>query len=119
MFGRSITTIDPAQHAVIKQWRLLVPIRTWTYQLAQYTAVTLAFVRGDSDTADRYPIALKGNAVAPLALCSPTSFGRLVKGSGLVVKTRAGLTTFGEGLTDDEVRYLHALVRRALAGTTG
>lgn len=46
-------------------------------------------------------------------------FGRLVKGSGLVVKTRAGLTTFGEGLTDDEVRYLHALVRRALAGTTG
>lgn len=73
-FGRSITTIDVAQHAVIQQWRLLVPIRTWTYQLAPYTAVTLAFVRGDSDTAARYPIALKGNAVAPLTLCSPTSF---------------------------------------------
>jgi hypothetical protein len=85
-FGRSITTIDVAQHAVIKQWRLLVPVRTRIYQLGQYTAVTLAFEKGDSDTADRYPIALQGNAVAPLALCSPTSFAEARRCAAAVAK---------------------------------
>jgi hypothetical protein len=42
-----------------------------------------------------------------------------LKGKGIVVKTRKGLTTFGEGLADDEIQYLHAVVRRALAGTFG
>ena len=41
---------------------------------------------------------------------------RFLKGKGIIVKTRTGLTTFGEGLADDEIQYLHAIVRRALAG---
>ena len=41
---------------------------------------------------------------------------RFLKGKGIIVKTRKGLTTFGEGLADDEIQYLHAIVRRALAG---
>jgi hypothetical protein len=73
-FGRSITSIDVGQQAVTKQWRILLPMRTWTYQLGDYTAVTLAFVRGDSDSADKYPIGLKGNTVPPLPLCSPTQY---------------------------------------------
>ena len=73
-FGRGVTTIDVGQHVVTKQWRILVPIRTWTYQLGDYTTVTLAFVRGDSDSADKYPIGLKGNSAAPLPLCSPTQY---------------------------------------------
>jgi hypothetical protein len=73
-FGRSITTIDVGQQVVTKQWRILLPVRTWTYQLGDYTIVSLAFVRGDSDSADRYPIALKGNTSAPLQLCSPTQY---------------------------------------------
>ena len=32
----------------------------------------------------------------------------------VTVKTRTGLTTFGAGLDDAEVRYLHSVVRRAL-----
>ena len=74
VFGRGITSIDVGQHVVTKQWRVLLPVRTWTYQLGEYSTVTLAFVRGDSDTADKYPIGLKGNTVAPLPLCSPTQF---------------------------------------------
>ena len=35
-------------------------------------------------------------------------------GRGLTVKTRSGLTSFGAGLEDDEIRYLHDLVRRAI-----
>jgi hypothetical protein len=73
-FGRSITAIDVGQHVVTKQWRILLPVRTWTYQLGDYTTVTLGFVRGDSDSADRYPIGLKGNDVAPLGICSPTQY---------------------------------------------
>jgi len=73
-FGRSITAIDIGQQVITKQWRILLPIRTWTYQLGDYTSVTLAFVRGDSDSSDKYPIGLKGGTVAPLPLCSPTQY---------------------------------------------
>jgi hypothetical protein len=73
-FGRGITAIDVGQHVITKQWRVLLPVRTWTYQLGDYSTVTLAFVRGDSDSADKYPIGLKGNTVAPLSLCSPTQY---------------------------------------------
>ena len=41
---------------------------------------------------------------------------RFAKGRGLTIKTRTGLTTFGAGLDDDEIRYLHSIVRRALHG---
>ena len=39
----------------------------------------------------------------------------LVNSGGISVKTRQGLTTFAEALTDDEIRYLHSVVRRSLA----
>ena len=32
-FGRSIAAIDIGQHVVTKQWCLLRPVRTWSYQL--------------------------------------------------------------------------------------
>ena len=39
---------------------------------------------------------------------------RFVKNKGLTIKTRKGRTTFGQGLDDDEIRYLHSVLRRAL-----
>ena len=39
---------------------------------------------------------------------------RFAKGRGVILKTQQGLTTFGIGLADDEIRYLHDIVRRAL-----
>jgi hypothetical protein len=41
---------------------------------------------------------------------------RLARGRGLTVKTKQGFTTFGEGLDDDEIRYLYAVVREGLDG---
>jgi hypothetical protein len=41
---------------------------------------------------------------------------RMVKSKGVTVKHRGGLLAFGAGLPDDEVEYLHAIVKRALAG---
>jgi hypothetical protein len=40
------------------------------------------------------------------------------KGRGVIVKARGGLTAFGEDLDDDEIRYLHAVVRQALTRRT-
>ena len=39
---------------------------------------------------------------------------RFVKNKGLTIKTRKGLTTVGQGLDDEEIQYLHSLIRRAL-----
>jgi hypothetical protein len=39
---------------------------------------------------------------------------RFVRNKGLTIKTRKGLTTVGQGLDDEEIRYLHSLIRRAL-----
>ena len=85
-FGRSVASIDVGQQVITKQRRILLPVRTWTYQLADYTTVTLAFVRGDSDNADKYPIGLKGNTVPPLPLCSPTQFAEARQIAGAVAR---------------------------------
>ncbi len=44
------------------------------------------------------------------------SLGRFAKSKGVTIKTRSGLTTFGQGLDDEEVRWLHSVVRGALVG---
>ena len=49
-----------------------------------------------------------------LSLCE-----RLVKSRGIVIKSRNRLITFGAGLPDEEVRYLYAIVARALGGPEG
>jgi len=86
VFGRGITSIDVGQHVVTKQWRVLLPVRRWTYQLGDYTTVTLAFVRGDSDSADKYPIGLKGTTVAPLPLCRPTQYAEARQSAAAVAR---------------------------------
>jgi hypothetical protein len=74
VFGRSWTTIDIAQRTVSKQLGLLVPLRERTYPLGDYTAVTIGFVEGDSDSADKFPVALKARSGADLQLSSFTVF---------------------------------------------
>jgi hypothetical protein len=43
-----------------------------------------------------------------------TRLARFAQRKGITVKTRSGLTTFGQGLEDEEIRYLYSVVRRAL-----
>jgi hypothetical protein len=163
VFGRSWTTLDRTQRQVIKQWGLLIPLRARIFTLDGYTAVTMRFVEGDSDSADRYPVlriqergiwrtrmttSVDGSEILDVDFSSRessiastrrateqevlqkypsaattagprverivTALSRFVTGKGVTVKTRQGLTSFGRGLDDEEVRYLHAVVRRAL-----
>jgi hypothetical protein len=70
VFGRSWTTLDRSQQQVVKQRGLLIPLRNEIVSLHGYTSVTLDFVEGDSDTADRFPIALRAPAGPDLPLCT-------------------------------------------------
>ena len=74
VFGRSWTTIDIAQRTVLKQWGLLLPLREQSFRLDDYSGVTLSFVRGDSDSADRFPVGLSARSGADLPLCSFTEY---------------------------------------------
>ena len=74
VFGRRWTTIDRAQRAVIRQWGLLVPLHEQITRFDGYTAVRLGFVESDSDSADRFPVALKATAGAEMPLADFTSY---------------------------------------------
>jgi hypothetical protein len=53
-------------------------------------------------------------AVGPRTERILTVLSRFAKGRGVTLKTRRGLTSFGQGLSDDEIAYLCSVVRRAL-----
>ncbi len=72
--GRAVTTIDITQQTVAKEWRLLLPLRTAIYQLADYQAVTVRFTAGDSDSADRFPVGLKPAAGLDLSIAAPGQY---------------------------------------------
>ena len=76
VFGRSWTTIDRAQRGVIKQWGLIVPLHERASSLDGYSAIRLDFAQGDSDTADRFTIALKAPGAPDLRLCSFTAYAQ-------------------------------------------
>ena len=44
------------------------------------------------------------------------TLARFAQSKGITVKGKGGLVTFGVGLTDEEVRYLYSIIKRALAG---
>jgi hypothetical protein len=93
-------------------------------------ADVLALDYGTADTAFRSArhgaedrLAQAGQRIPPLSGTgreAPRWVGllrRLVTSKGIIVKSRKRLLVFGAGLPDDEVRYLHAAVARALGGS--
>jgi len=122
--GRTIVTVTPQELRV--QARGIFRTRTVT------TVSASEILDVDYSTKESMMISARRNAEAETATMRkiPSSaatsgpstewvFGVLswfLKGKGIIVKTRTGLTTFGEGLADDEIQYLHAIVRRALTG---
>jgi hypothetical protein len=74
VFGRSWTTVDTMQRTVMKQWGLLVPMGGKTYRLDDYVLVCLEFKRGDSDSADQFPVSLKARTGPDLPLFRSTQY---------------------------------------------
>ena len=74
-FGRGWTTIDSTRREVIKQYGLVVPMYTNSRRIDEYVTVVVGFVRGDSDSADTFPVTLRSSAGVDLKLDSSTQYG--------------------------------------------
>lgn len=74
VFGRSWTTMSSIDRTIVKQLGLLVPMSTSTYRVDDYSGVILQFIRGDSDSSDKYPVSLKARAGRDLRLFSSTEY---------------------------------------------
>ena len=74
-FGRGWTTIDSTRREVIKQYGLVVPMYTNSRRIDEYVIVVVGFVRGDSDSADTFPVTLRSSAGVDLKLDSSTQYG--------------------------------------------
>jgi hypothetical protein len=116
VFGRAWTTLDVTRRLVIKQWGLLIPLRERTYPLTGYSAVTLGFVRGDSDTADKFPVGLKAHTSTTLALCSFTTYADAR--ACAIAAARHLRLDFEDSTTDHHTRVTPADAERSLRERT-
>ena len=73
-FGRAWTIVDGTRREVIKQWGLLVPMRSESERVDNLTSVALEFQKGDSDSADTFRVSLKARTGRHIQLCSSTQF---------------------------------------------
>jgi hypothetical protein len=115
--GRTIVTVSPAGIRVDER-------RVWKTRLRESLAAAdvmdIDYSTSDSLLASARQQAVKSYQSQGEARVSPAVEGTLVALSRIVnrgtvtVKTRKGLTSFGEGLGDDEIRYLHSVVRHAI-----
>jgi hypothetical protein len=108
----SLTTLDVTRRLVIKQWGLLIPLRERTYPLNAYSAVTLGFVRGDSDTADKFPVGLAAQTGSHLALCSFTTYANAR--AYAIAAARHLHLVIEDSTTDHHTRVTPADAERAL-----
>jgi hypothetical protein len=74
VFGRSSVTIDRSVGLVTRRISLIVPLRTDRRQLNEFDRIVVAFVAGDSESPDRYPIRLHAAAGKDFTISSPTEF---------------------------------------------
>ena len=97
VFGRSWTTLDVTQRAVLKSSGLIVPMKETSRPLDDFTAVTIGFIEGDSDSADRFPVALEARAGADLR---PLQLHRLRRSTPLCRRRRAAPACRRRGCVD-------------------
>jgi len=75
-FGRRTLVIDPSHGSVTRSYSVLAPVHTVQRSLVEFSAVVVAFQRGDSDSPDRYPVQLRAIKGKRLTISSPTDFGQ-------------------------------------------
>jgi hypothetical protein len=74
VFGRQWTTLDVAERSATTSWGLLVPLKARTRRLDEFRCVRIGFEAGDSDSADKFPVALRAHSGPDLVLSSPTAY---------------------------------------------
>jgi hypothetical protein len=72
--GRRWTTLDVAERSATTSWGLLVPFTANLRRLDEFVRVTIGFDAGDSDSADRFPVALKARGGPDVVLATFTDY---------------------------------------------
>ena len=77
VFARQWHTIDRRQMRLWISKGLMKPMHSSFYDLHDFDEVRIRYVKGDSDTADRYPLVLISTKGIPeLELCTATGYGQ-------------------------------------------
>jgi len=75
VFGRSGLILDRTRGRAVQWWGLIAPMKRKEYLLEMIGQVDLDFSRGDSDSADTWPVTLSGGTLpGPIAVARPTEF---------------------------------------------
>jgi hypothetical protein len=74
VFGRAWTTVDATRREVVKEWGLLWPMHRAAESIDGYRTAAIEFVRGDSDSADQYPVFLRSDSRPTIKLASFTEY---------------------------------------------
>lgn len=75
VFGRSGIVLDRGRGRIVRWWGLLVPMKRAEHMLDSIRQVEMAFARGDSDSADTWPVKLSGEGLPkPITVAQPVEF---------------------------------------------
>jgi hypothetical protein len=75
VFGRWGLILDRTRGRIVQWWGLLVPMKRKEYLIEAIGQVELDLSRGDSDTADTWPVTLSGGVLPkPIIVTQPTDF---------------------------------------------
>ena len=75
VFGRSGIILDRGRGRIVRWWGLLVPMKREETMLDAVRQVEMDFSRGDSDSADTWPVKLSGEGIPkPIAIAQPVEF---------------------------------------------
>lgn len=75
VFGRSGVILDRGRGRIVRWWGLLVPMKREETMLDAVRQVEMDFSRGDSDSADTWPVKLSGEGIPkPIAVAQPAKF---------------------------------------------
>jgi hypothetical protein len=85
VFGRGATVIEKERGIVSEEWGLLIPMKRKETSLTEFSAVTIGFLPGDSDSAARYPVKLEPSGGGKeLILVSPIDYADALRQARVV-----------------------------------
>ena len=75
LFARRSLTLDLGRHSLVRQQGLLIPMRSETRPLSDFSQVVIAYDPGDSDSPVRYPVKFQAIQGGEFLISTDTQFG--------------------------------------------
>jgi hypothetical protein len=75
VFGRRTVTFDLSTRCITRRFSIIAPLWTARRLPDEFNTIVIAFVPGDAESQDRYPVRLRAIAGKDFTVSSPTQFG--------------------------------------------